>query len=105
MPDPRPARQRRPVRHGTLRLVASLALAALLLTAVGLPTVARRRPGRLLGAQVERAGGRDPAGWGGDHVGRPLPEFTTGDECLFCHRPMDGPGYAENRHVQSLRPV
>src|SRR5437867_3363684 len=33
---------------------------------------------------------RDPA-WGSDHIGKPLPEFASGDECLFCHRDV-GPG-------------
>src|SRR5205809_1107309 len=28
----------------------------------------------------------DPAAWGSDHAGKPLPSFTSGDECLFCHR-------------------
>ena len=28
----------------------------------------------------------NPAAWGSDHVGRPLPEYVTGEECLFCHR-------------------
>jgi len=45
------------------------------------------------------------AAWGSDHVGRPVPEFITGDECLFCHRTDVGPGWAENRHQQTLRPA
>src|SRR4030095_9521403 len=28
----------------------------------------------------------DPAAWGGNHVGKPIPEYVHGDECLFCHR-------------------
>src|SRR4051812_18262093 len=88
MPDPRPAS-----RKALLGLLGiPLAMLMLLYLAVQ-------------GAQVEPPRGLDPAGWGSDHVGEPLPEFTTGDECLFCHRPKDGPGYAENRHVRSLRPV
>ncbi|MBL8187601.1 MAG: hypothetical protein JNK38_06315, partial [Acidobacteria bacterium] len=27
----------------------------------------------------------DPAAWGGNHIGKPIPEFAHGDECLFCH--------------------
>src|SRR6478672_3058571 len=44
----------------------------------------------------------DPAAWGSDHVGRPVPEFTSGDECLFCHRDV-GPGWPTNRHGQTVR--
>ena len=40
----------------------------------------------------------DPAAWGSDHVGQPVPEYLTGDECLFCHRGNVGPGWASNRH-------
>src|SRR5262245_32164886 len=40
----------------------------------------------------------DPAAWGSDHVGKPVPEFTTGDECLFCHREKIGTKWAENPH-------
>lgn len=45
----------------------------------------------------------DPAAWGSDHVGRPLPEYATGDECLFCHRLDVGPGWASNRHGRTVR--
>jgi len=46
----------------------------------------------------------DPAAWGSDHVGKPLPEFMSGDECLFCHRDV-GPGWATNRHGQTIRTI
>ena len=45
----------------------------------------------------------DPAAWGGDHVGQALPAFTSGDECLFCHRMDVGPGWSANRHGQTVR--
>jgi hypothetical protein len=45
----------------------------------------------------------DPAAWGGDHVGKPVPEFITGDECLFCHRNDVGPSWQRNRHNLTLR--
>src|SRR5262245_1428952 len=44
----------------------------------------------------------DPAAWGSDHVGKALPNFTSGDECLFCHRDV-GPGWPNNRHGQTIR--
>jgi predicted CXXCH cytochrome family protein len=46
----------------------------------------------------------DPAAWGSDHVGKPVPEYTTGDECLFCHREKIGAAWGENRHNLTIRP-
>jgi predicted CXXCH cytochrome family protein len=46
----------------------------------------------------------DPAAWGSDHVGRPVPEFVTGDECLFCHREKIGTTWGANRHNRTIRP-
>jgi hypothetical protein len=45
----------------------------------------------------------DPAAWGGDHVGQPVPEYTTGDECLFCHREKIGTAWGANRHNLTIR--
>jgi predicted CXXCH cytochrome family protein len=47
----------------------------------------------------------DPAVWGSDHVGKPVPEYTTGDECLFCHREKIGTGWGANRHNLTIRPA
>lgn len=44
----------------------------------------------------------DVAAWGADHVGKPLPAFASGDECLFCHRDV-GPLWPSNRHGQTIR--
>jgi predicted CXXCH cytochrome family protein len=44
----------------------------------------------------------NPAAWGSDHVGKELPEYVTGDECLFCHRDI-GPSWPDNRHQLTLR--
>jgi hypothetical protein len=46
----------------------------------------------------------DPAAWGGDHVGKPIPTYTTGDECLFCHRDKVGAAWGGNRHNLTIRP-
>lgn len=43
-----------------------------------------------------------PASWGSDHVGKLLPEFISGDECLFCHRQDIGPLWSKNRHNQTV---
>ena len=45
----------------------------------------------------------DPAAWGSDHVGKPVPEYVTGDECLFCHRNDIGPAWQKNAHGITLR--
>jgi predicted CXXCH cytochrome family protein len=49
------------------------------------------------------AGKLDPASWGSDHVGKPVPEYATGDECLFCHRSDVGPSWSKNRHQRTVR--
>lgn len=38
-----------------------------------------------------------------DHVGLPLPEFMTGDECLFCHRNEVGATWLDNAHAWTTR--
>jgi len=45
----------------------------------------------------------DPAAWGSDHVGQPVPAYATGDECLFCHRLKIGPTWGANRHARTIR--
>lgn len=45
----------------------------------------------------------DPAGWGSSHAGKPVPEYISGDECLFCHRNDIGPGWQKNAHGKTLR--
>ncbi|MEX2286433.1 MAG: hypothetical protein WD648_05035, partial [Planctomycetaceae bacterium] len=53
-------------------------------------------------ADGERSSKLDPAAWGADHVGRPQPEFVSGDECLFCHRAV-GSTWSSNRHHLTVR--
>lgn len=43
-----------------------------------------------------------PVVWGTDHVGQAVPEFMSGDECLFCHREV-GEAWAANAHGQTIR--
>lgn len=45
----------------------------------------------------------DPKAWGSNHAGKPVPEFTHGDECLFCHRNDIGPGWQKNAHGLTVR--
>jgi hypothetical protein len=46
----------------------------------------------------------DPAAWGSDHVGQPVPDYITGEECLFCHRDI-GPAWPKNQHQLTIRPI
>jgi hypothetical protein len=41
----------------------------------------------------------------GDHVDAPLPEYSTGEECLFCHRDDWGNRWARNFHQRTVRPA
>jgi predicted CXXCH cytochrome family protein len=45
----------------------------------------------------------DPAAWGGNHVGKPIPEYVHGDECLFCHRNTIGVTWQKNAHGVAVR--
>jgi hypothetical protein len=54
-------------------------------------------------APPERKQPLDPAAWGGDHVGRPVPAFTESGECLFCHRAEVGRDWHTNKHNRTVR--
>jgi predicted CXXCH cytochrome family protein len=45
----------------------------------------------------------DPAAWGSDHVGKPVPEYYGGDECLFCHRFTVGQVWQKDAHFRTVR--
>ncbi|MGD9720658.1 MAG: cytochrome c3 family protein [Pirellulales bacterium] len=45
----------------------------------------------------------DPAAWGSDHVGQPLPMYMESGECLFCHRNEVGGTWQTNRHNLTIR--
>ena len=42
---------------------------------------------------------------GNSHVGKPLPDYLTGDECLFCHRNTAGATSNIDEHQRTLRPI
>jgi len=69
---------------------------AVLLTAVAWVS------GNFLRASSDDSKRLDPAAWGSDHVGKPLPEYVTGDECLFCHRGLPE-SWHTNRHRLTMR--
>lgn len=64
-------------------------------------TLAFARPGDQQQSPAQKT--VDPAAWGSNHVGKPVPEFIHGDECLFCHRNDIGPGWQKNSHGITLR--
>src|ERR1051326_7614118 len=37
-----------------------------------------------------------------DHVGKPVPEYTTGEECLFCHRVKVADTWQQNPHAHTI---
>ncbi len=41
--------------------------------------------------------------WGGDHVGRPIPDYVDGEVCLFCHRDDIGTSWQGNSHARTVR--
>jgi predicted CXXCH cytochrome family protein len=74
-----------------------LRILALVLTLLAFAAAASRR------VPAELPKHLDPAAWGSDHVGKPVPEYTSGDECLFCHRQV-GSTWGANRHNLTIRP-
>jgi predicted CXXCH cytochrome family protein len=94
-------------RDQTARLRAASSTAAIglvLAGAIALTGTGRgQAPPRSLAAPAGTL--LDPAAWGSDHVGEHVPEYLTGDECLFCHRIDIGPGFAMNRHNRTIRPI
>lgn len=45
----------------------------------------------------------DPAEWGSSRAGQPVPEYVSGDECLFCHRNTIGVTWQQNAHGLTIR--
>ncbi len=91
--------------RGKLPIIAAIAVPALaLLFCAVLYLETPSEDGPRLSAQTD-AKQLDPAAWGSDHVGKPLPEFVSGDECLFCHRMRVGPSWSKNAHQLTIRPA
>jgi hypothetical protein len=78
-----------------------LLLAVVVFTSSALVSHLRARRGLLHAAESSKQ--LDPAAWGSDHVGQPVPEYVTGEECLFCHRLDVGPTWTANRHHRTIR--
>jgi predicted CXXCH cytochrome family protein len=53
--------------------------------------------------RLEQTKPLDPAAWGSNHAGKPIPEYVDGDECLFCHRNTIGTSWQKNAHGITVR--
>lgn len=90
--------------RGILRTLAVLALAAILVTAAGAGDQQTSQP-KSSPADTDSAAKATSSGTRNDHVGRPLPDYMTGDQCLFCHRNVVGPTWEQEPHAWTIRPV
>jgi hypothetical protein len=75
------------------------------MTIVAIPafSIDRRASGQDAGKPQTAQKQLDPKAWGSNHVGKPLPEYVQGDECLFCHRNEIGPAWQSNAHGVAVR--
>src|SRR5262249_17572328 len=72
------------IRRPALWMAAVIALGSMLLS----PLASSDPPRRL-----------DPAAWGSDHVGQPIPGYSTGGQWLFCHRGVGATWVANPPHL------
>lgn len=87
------------------RRAARAAGGLLILTAAIVLTGPGRGQDRPPRSAASKSAPLDPAAWGSDHVGGHVPDYLTGDECLFCHRIDVGPGFASDPHNLTIRPI
>ena len=88
--------------RGAARLaVLSLAVLSLTVLTLVVLTLVELVGSRLFSSEAPQR--LDPAAWGSDHVGQPIPEYATGDLCLFCHRQKVGMNWGANRHYLTIR--
>jgi hypothetical protein len=56
-------------------------------------------------AAQQGPGAKDPAAWGRDFAGQPLPELVEGGQCLFCHREPVASKWSTDRHNKTMRVI
>src|ERR1700752_3039935 len=93
----RTTRRRR--RHMYAAIVLLLASGAAIVPALDLASSIQENQS----ASEQKQTPIDPAGWGGNHIGKPIPKYVHGDECLFCHRNSIGITWQKNAHGVTLR--
>ncbi len=91
------------------RASRSVALATLLWALCLTISMLMAGPGSTISAgtgnrQTPSSESKSAAEWG-DHVDAPLPDYVTGEECLFCHRDDWGNRWARNYHQRTMRPA
>ena len=91
---------RRPLRTSRFALSWGLLSATMLVLLAAQPGI-RRPAARADQPAAPRT--QDPAAWGTDHVGEPLPEYMESGECLFCHRDTVGTTWGKNKHNRTIR--
>jgi hypothetical protein len=84
----------------TYRLRAAILFAAFFLVVTFAITkiAAAQQP-----AATSQTSQTDPAAWGSNHAGKPVPEYVSGGECLFCHRNTIGATWQANSHGITIR--
>ncbi|HEY6274576.1 MAG TPA: hypothetical protein VIX19_21530 [Terriglobales bacterium] len=94
------------------RTKALLAAALLLLApfyGVAASDPARQQKAPASSSAATSAGTTQPALTAGEahhnHAGQPVPDYMTGDQCLFCHRSVVGPTWQQEPHAWTIRPV
>jgi hypothetical protein len=85
-----------PLVPGATLLTVALALVVSATTRVWFPTT-------VAGAPPAASKTLDPAAWGTDHVGQPIPPYMESGECLFCHRAEIGTTWGPNKHNRTMR--
>ncbi|MGE0882378.1 MAG: multiheme c-type cytochrome [Blastocatellales bacterium] len=84
-------------------LALSLAAGIFIFTSNSKQVVAIQDKGTSKSVEQDQQKKIDPAAWGGNHIGKPIPEFVHGDECLFCHRNTIGATWQDNAHGVTVR--
>lgn len=87
----------------SLVLIVKLLIIGAALAAVGALSLTRSASGQQTAQNKPEQKPLDPKAWGGNHVGKPTPEYVHGDECLFCHRNTIGPTWQQSAHGRTVR--
>ncbi len=67
---------------------------------IALLALGKHAPAQQSGSATQQ---HDPAVWGSNHAGKPVPDFVSGGECLFCHRNTIGVTWQQNAHGITVR--
>lgn len=83
----------------TIRLRAAVLCAAvILLTIAAVSRMAQAQQTAAPANPTASSQQLNPAAWGSNHAGKPVPDYVTSGECLFCHRNDIGTTWQKNAH-------